>query len=521
MLSLRFLCRQLEPFVIQGPPATSEDACSHHMELLEEQETLRADRLYLGGPEARKVLETARIERGTVALLAGMDSADRPVPLPGCVILLFSCSLAKLYNTVAASIVQAEEWQLHYQVLSEKGCDIRELLTFAARSAEGGAALLDPKGRIIETIGIEEGSYLGNQLALTGALPQETLRKIFSSSLPPDCHRQQDIPGTDLALYIRRIAHDGEVLCMLLVEERHRQIQRDVRSLCDCTAECLRQRLLSQGPVQWGAATKEFQRCWEDIMERRLINRGEIRAALSQLPFPVRKYNQVIIISFRGECASVPYHYVLNRLRDFFPETNMAVYEKDIVLLLSYAERTFVLPALEEDQPLSTFLARYNAIMMVGNGTKNDEGLGSIYLLCKRTIELAYLLRENTGQRIFFSENYLIYSIIDLCVQRYLEAESNDDILYLTHPAVTALTRYDREHNTDLRDVLFHYLLNNRNLTATANAMYMHRNKINKKDNQIKKLIQLNLDEPRLSQRLLLSCQIMRYYEIVMQREMQ
>ena len=98
MLSLRFLCRQLEPFVIQGPPATSEDACSHHMELLEEQETLRADRLYLGGPEARKVLETARIERGTVALLAGMDSADRPVPLPGCVILLFSCSLAKLYE---------------------------------------------------------------------------------------------------------------------------------------------------------------------------------------------------------------------------------------------------------------------------------------------------------------------------------------------------------------------------------------------------------------------------------------
>ncbi len=69
--------------------------------------------------------------------------------------------------------------------------------------------------------------------------------------------------------------------------------------------------------------------------------------------------------------------------------------------------------------------------------------------------------------------------------------------------------------------MLFHYLLNNRNLTATANAMYMHRNTINNKVNQIKKLIQLNLDEPRLSQRLLLSCQIMRYYEIVMQREMQ
>ena len=106
-------------------------------------------------------------------------------------------------------------------------------------------------------------------------------------------------------------------------------------------------------------------------------------------------------------------------------------------------------------------------------------------------------------------------------MQRYLESDLNDDILYLTHPAVPTLTRYDREHHTDLRDVLFYYLLNDCNLTTTAAMLYMHRNTVNNKVNQIKKIIQLELDEPKLRQRLLLSCQIMRYYEIVMQLEMQ
>ena len=159
--------------------------------------------------------------------------------------------------------------------------------------------------------------------------------------------------------------------------------------------------------------------------------------------------------------------------------------------------------------------------MMIGNGTRHANAIGSMYLLSKRTNELAYLLRQDKAERIFFTEDYIIYSMIDLCVQRYLEAEQNEDILYLAHPAVTALTRYDRIHNTDLRDLLFYFLLHDGNVVETAAAMYMHRNTVNNKVKQIKRLTNLELDDPRLRQRLLISCQIMRYYEIVMQKEMQ
>lgn len=112
-----------------------------------------------------------------------------------------------------------------------------------------------------------------------------------------------------------------------------------------------------------------------------------------------------------------------------------------------------------------------------------------------------------------------MYCVIDLCVQRYLEIEGNDDVLYLVHPAVILLTRYDSQHNSNLRDVLYYYLLNDRNLVKTAAATYMHRNTVINKVNKILDLLQLDLEDGNLRQRLMFSCQFIRYYENVLKRE--
>lgn len=522
MLSLHFLCRQLDEYRIGEITLKGRDTCPHQIELLDTQPLLRADRLYLGDPRSIPHLEQAQAEQGTLILLADMEGVAAPEPPRGCQLLAFSCSLFKLYNTVANDITQIDRWQHAYQMISEQGGQIHDILGAATRFAGGAVVLLDAHGRLIDTAGLERSSYLAGHLSGSGALPQEVLRRIFPSAMPPDCYTRHELPGTRLILHGRRVVQDDEVLWMLLIEETAGPDNPDIRNLCDCTAKCLRQRLLALGLSRWDLAAKAFQSCWEDIMERRLISRGEIRIALDQMPFPVQRFCRVLVISFRGEGAGVPYHYVLSRLRDIFPGSNMAEYHKDIVILYSYSARTFRF-SMEGEQAgqLAALLKRYDGFLIVGNGTQHVESLGSMYLLGKRTIDLAYLLRENREERIFFNEDYLIYSIIDLCVQKYLESELNDDILYLTHPAIPALTRYDREHHTDLRDVLFYYLLNDCNLTATAASLYMHRNTVNNKVNQIKKLIQLELDEPKLRQRLLLSCQIMRYYEIVMQREMQ
>ena len=293
--------------------------------------------------------------------------------------------------------------------------------------------------------------------------------------------------------------------------------------LYNTVAQAVRESRMEWDQEHLTPTVRIFRRFWEDVMERRIINRTEIRDALSKMPYPVYHFLRVMVITFKSDNIHVPYDYLLERLRVFFPETNMTLYRKDIILLYSHPERDFrpSLGGAEQVEKLSALLQQYDGYLMISNGTHHAEALASMYLLSKQTLDLAYLLRNDKEERVLFTEDYIIYSVIDLCVQRFLQTEQNEDILYLTHPAIPLLTRYDREHNTDLRDVLFYYLLNGCNMVHTASTLYMHRNTVNNKVNQIKKLTHLELEDPRLRQRLLFSCQIMRYYELVLQKEMQ
>ena len=84
----------------------------------------------------------------------------------------------------------------------------------------------------------------------------------------------------------------------------------------------------------------------------------------------------------------------------------------------------------------------------------------------------------------------------------------------LIHPAITILTRYDSENGTNLRDILFYYLLNNRSLAKTAAATYMHRNTIVNKIAKIEELVDLDLSDGNVQHRLLFSCQAQKYAEV-------
>lgn len=519
MLSLRFLCRVLKNSLVWPMEDGGAEVCPNWVELVEDAESFapQAGRLYLMRAEQLAAAAGVEGKAGAVVLVSDL-APDAPKPRASGTWVGFSCSQAKVYNALQATLRQMDAWQQGYLARVERGGDGHDILSAAAWNAGGGAYLLDTQGRVLAAAGAD-GGPLSREMAGQGALSRRTMEELFPPQEVGESFRV--LRRGEGLLLARRVSCGKEGAFVLLLEVEKPREDVDLCALCDCTAQFLRRQLFSRHLDRFTPEPEEFRRLWEDIMARRLTGRGEIRAAFSKLPFPVYKYNRLLIVSFRDKEAKISYPLMLSRLRGFFPQANMTVYEGDILVLLSYEERTFVSASLENDPSLKEFLERYNAIMMVCNGTKNDEGLGSIYLLGKRTIELACLMREDKRQHIFFGENYLIYSIIDLCVQRYLESEINTDILYLTHPAVTMLTRYDREHNSDLRDVLFHYLLNDCNVLTTANSLYMHRNTISNKVNQIKKLTQLELSEPRLRQRLLLSCQIMRYYEIVLQQEMQ
>lgn len=68
--------------------------------------------------------------------------------------------------------------------------------------------------------------------------------------------------------------------------------------------------------------------------------------------------------------------------------------------------------------------------------------------------------------------------VLDYCVQEYVQRNGHTDICYLAHPALVHIARYDARCGTNLRQVLYQYLVFGGNVQRAAAALYMHRNTV-------------------------------------------
>ncbi len=78
----------------------------------------------------------------------------------------------------------------------------------------------------------------------------------------------------------------------------------------------------------------------------------------------------------------------------------------------------------------------------------------------------------------------------------------------LLHPGLMRLRRYDEHHGTDFFNTLYQYLLAERNVVATAKALFIHRNSMIYRLQRIQQLLDVDLDDPNMRLYLLLSYQI-------------
>jgi len=83
----------------------------------------------------------------------------------------------------------------------------------------------------------------------------------------------------------------------------------------------------------------------------------------------------------------------------------------------------------------------------------------------------------------------------------------------LCHPSLIAVLRYDRNYGTSLYPTLRTYFECNCSATACAKAMDAHRNTINNRINLIEDLIDEDLSDVYLRQKLLFSFEVLEYVE--------
>lgn len=259
-------------------------------------------------------------------------------------------------------------------------------------------------------------------------------------------------------------------------------------------------------------SSRQFSRYWSEIISNDNLTTDDIRSMLNQLPNAEGPFVQVCVVEFNNEDnKKIPYTLVMRHLLSLIPNSFGTVRDNEIIILITYRERRFDYPY--DFEQITKILEKTNGYLGLGNGTRDLSALCLLYKLLRHTVKLALQIKVGQETRIFTFERLGMYLTIDLAAIGFKAYTGSDGIMYLAHPAIAYLTRYDEEKGNNLRAVLYFYLLSDKSIADTAKKLHMHRNTVMYKIKKACELCSLDLDDPHLCERLLFSCQVARYYE--------
>ena len=270
-----------------------------------------------------------------------------------------------------------------------------------------------------------------------------------------------------------------------------------------------------------GISEKEnFSDFLYDVIAMEVVREDEIINRLKQFPNVMEGVYRILVFQFEDQNKTdIEKEAFIGGLQSIFPYSNVTYYFDKIVMMaqgkIVEGKHSMILPE-EKKIELENICKQYQAWCGVSNETKNPTVIRTNYLNARTIIKIGIEMRKSKNQRVFCQEEYYSYLIFDMCYREFSRTYHNDNYLYLLHPGISEIIRYDQEHESNIREVFFCYLLNDRNLTKTANLMFIHRNTAIYKVNKAIELCGDDIENPIIRQRLLTSCMLCEYCEKVL-----
>lgn len=253
-----------------------------------------------------------------------------------------------------------------------------------------------------------------------------------------------------------------------------------------------------------------------DLIEGRLTESEQLVTRLKQLPVHIKKYYHCLVVELGGYAGPAHMGQFMRELEQIFPTSVITTYKGDVVIL-AWKPRHYSEPMFDQ-AGFQQLLERYDAWACIGNFTRWLSSLRSIYQQTKGTIQYGKVFCPDPSQHIYRFEDYSMYQIVGLCVDNCKSFHGGDPV-YLCHPGVITLVAYDSKNGTNLFQVLFTYLKNDRNLTQTARDLFFHRNTLQHKIEKIESIIGESLDSSIIRQRLMFSCLVVEYTQKYLKRD--
>ncbi|MCC8059817.1 MAG: helix-turn-helix domain-containing protein [Clostridiales bacterium] len=532
MLDINYILQSLQKTILRQHIGNETIRDFKGIILLKNQSRLLENYMYVGRySDGLRLLERVPDGSCITMFLSAEDVNQTVIPPCGASnIIVCTLDIFDLYNHINIMLQNYLHWSHSLREALCAGNDLSELLNLAAGMIRSQIYILNPGCKLIAASARRYfPDPLGAQLRDLGYLPYDSVHKLQEiRDTSPQTQGCSYATLGGVSYYLYDISHQSFPIATVLMAASPQITDIDFCHLLIDFSEAVSNLLIEEQEivVSQNAVCASFIR---DIAEGTLTESTEIQERVRALPFPMKPFYGFVLIRFDEDTTpQKPFGILIQQLDELFPETNITVYQNDIVVLHSQCERPVVRMNFDYDK-LSLLLERFHAHAGIGNTTRDLIRMRTQYLLARETLRLGLsqiragsaLRPRAMDDRLYAYEDYSIYYIIDLCARKYMEEHGHTDIVYLMHPSIIKLARYDVAHKTNLRDLLFYYLLCGCSLNRTASLMYMHRNTVMNKLNKINEIIGIPLDGGFVRHRLIISCLVYRYYSDYMHMTIQ
>ncbi|MBW8381285.1 MAG: helix-turn-helix domain-containing protein [Youngiibacter sp.] len=261
-----------------------------------------------------------------------------------------------------------------------------------------------------------------------------------------------------------------------------------------------------------------FNSIIQDLTAEDTPDLDALQLRIRQLRIKPKPYMRLIVTEFARRLGQSE-DSVLKEAHRIFPNDNITFHDHYLIVMIT--GDTSVFPLKYDKDAFELFLRKYDGRAIISRPSSRTKGLRVFYFQSLHTLKLAWRLNTDPETRSELFSRYCVYHVIDVCSQYISEVDTSSDIIYLCHPGIVEISRYDRAYNSNLREVLFTYLLNDRNIAKTSKELFMHRNTAIYKINKIEELIGEDLSDGYLRFQLIFSCLLIRFFELGQEKEVQ
>ena len=447
--------------------------------------------IYIGTPQTIDYMLTTWKGRDALNLLVAECTDTKPyksLENPNLNIVVSSAPLADLHNALMANLNDYNEWHERLSSVSVREGSIGTLLATAVSLFEQQISLylLSPTFHIIDyrSVPISPESMLLN---VKGDRPLTDLQSSFL------IENSQVNKSTN---YLTEpILENNELKGYLLI------IHNEDTFIPKSFVRLVTQLIPLHAYKSFTTVTKQTQTLTNLLTDILLFDPKDVQPLynrLADLPYAMHPCIRMLIITHD------PNHHitmgVIESLASIFPECNIAPYDRYIIVLLSGDDFLFR-PSYDEEK-FERFLEKLGSYAIFTASVRFIRGLRIFFKQAENILSLLENTNINGGKRHAFLDDLFEYTRVHTCISALKATKDRGKLVYLFHPFIVQLMRYDDTNDTDFLSFAFAFARNNGSITQTANRANYHRNTIYNKINRINEIFGIDLNDDAILREL-------------------